>query len=93
MYEVNMETGALRLVWLAASSGLWLKSFAVSSDGTLMAVVIQYSRPERLVLSARGPENRINFGRGKLAVGGRRRLARRVEAAVPFGTNETSLLH
>lgn len=55
-YNVNAERRALRLGWPAASGGICLRSFAVSPDGILMAVGNQYSRPERLVLSAHDPD-------------------------------------
>lgn len=58
-YEVDLETGCLRLVQLAASGGKWPRSFAVSADGGLILVGNQYSAPESLYLFGRDPETGI----------------------------------
>lgn len=54
-YEVDLESGGLRLVQLAASGGKWPRSFSVSADGTLIAVGNQYSIPGRMSIFSRDP--------------------------------------
>lgn len=54
-YEVDLDTGGLKLVQLAASGGKWPRSFSVSADGTLIAVGNQYSVPGRMSIFSRDP--------------------------------------
>ncbi|KAL8382302.1 hypothetical protein RB595_006206 [Gaeumannomyces hyphopodioides] len=54
-YRVDPATGALVLIRATASGGRWPRSFAVTSDGTLIAVGNQYSRPGSVVVFARDP--------------------------------------
>ncbi|KAI1412948.1 putative isomerase YbhE [Hypoxylon sp. FL1857] len=58
-YDVDLETGALRLIRLTASGGLWPQSFAVSKDGKLIAVGNQYSVPGRVIVFPRDPETGV----------------------------------
>ncbi|KAI0382824.1 Lactonase, 7-bladed beta-propeller-domain-containing protein [Hypomontagnella monticulosa] len=54
-YSVDPETGGLTLVGLTASGGLWPRTFAISRDGTLIAVANGYSVPGNLLVFARDP--------------------------------------
>lgn len=54
-YEVDLDTGGLKLVQLAASGGKWPRSFSISADGTLIAVGNQYSIPGRMSIFSRDP--------------------------------------
>lgn len=58
-YEVDLESGGLRLVQLAASGGKWPRSFSVTADGTLIAVGNQYSTPGRILIFRRDPSTGI----------------------------------
>jgi 6-phosphogluconolactonase (cycloisomerase 2 family) len=58
-YEVDLDSGGLRLVQLAASGGKWPRSFSVSADGTLIAVGNQYSIPGRISIFSRDPNTGI----------------------------------
>ncbi|KAH8895710.1 putative isomerase YbhE [Thozetella sp. PMI_491] len=58
-YAVELETGALKLVNLAASGGAWPRSFAITKDGRAIAVGNQYIVPGRLVVFARDPETGV----------------------------------
>jgi 6-phosphogluconolactonase (cycloisomerase 2 family) len=58
-YEVDLDSGGLRLVQLAASGGKWPRSFSVSADGTLIAVGNQYSIPGRISIFSRDPATGI----------------------------------
>ncbi|KAG6361209.1 hypothetical protein INS49_009433 [Diaporthe citri] len=58
-YEVDLDSGGLRLVQLSASGGKWPRSFSVSADGTLIAVGNQYSTPGRISVFSRDPETGI----------------------------------
>lgn len=58
-YEVDLESGGLRLVQLAASGGEWPRSFSVTADGTLIAVGNQYSTPGRILIFRRDPSTGI----------------------------------
>lgn len=54
-YEVDLDSGGLRLVQISASGGKWPRSFSVSADGTLIAVGNQYSTPGRISVFSRDP--------------------------------------
>lgn len=54
-YEVDLESGDLRLVQLSASGGKWPRSFSVSADGILIAVGNQYSTPGKISIFSRDP--------------------------------------
>lgn len=54
-YEVDLDSGGLRLVQLSATGGKWPRSFSVSADGTLIAVGNQYSTPGRISVFSRDP--------------------------------------
>lgn len=58
-YEVDLDSGGLRLVQLSASGGKWPRSFSVSADGTLIAVGNQYSTPGRISVFSRDPSTGI----------------------------------
>lgn len=58
-YEVDLDSGALRLVQLSASGGKWPRSFSVSADGKLIAVGNQYSTPGRISVFSRDPSTGI----------------------------------
>lgn len=58
-YEVDLDSGGLRLVQLSAPGGKWPRSFSVSADGTLIAVGNQYSVPGRISIFSRDPSTGI----------------------------------
>lgn len=58
-YEVDLDSGGLRLVQLSASGGKWPRSFSVSADGTLIAVGNQYSTPGMVLVFSRDPSTGI----------------------------------
>ncbi|CAJ2506342.1 Uu.00g004720.m01.CDS01 [Anthostomella pinea] len=58
-YGVDLDTGTLSLIKLTASGGAWPRTFAVSGDGTMVAVADQYSVPGRLVVFKRDPETGV----------------------------------
>lgn len=58
-YEVDLDSGGLRLVQLSASGGKWPRSFSVSADGTLIAVGNQYSTPGKISIFSRDPSTGI----------------------------------
>lgn len=58
-YEVDLESGGLRLVQLAASGGKWPRSLSMTADGTLIAVGNQYSTPGRILIFSRDPSTGI----------------------------------
>lgn len=67
-YEVDLDSGGLTLVQLAASGGKWPRSFSVSADGTLIAVGNQYSTPGRITIFGRDPSTGIISDDEALAV-------------------------
>lgn len=58
-YEIDMDSGGLWLIQMAASGGKWPRSFSVSADGTLIAVGNQYSTPGRISVFSRDPRTGI----------------------------------
>lgn len=58
-YEVDLGNGSLRLLGMTASGGKWPRSFAVSKDGTMIAVGNQYSQPGTLYVFSRNAETGV----------------------------------
>lgn len=54
-YEVDLDSGELRLLQFSASGGKWPRSFSVSADGMLIAVGNQYSTPGKISVFSRDP--------------------------------------
>ncbi|KAL1856440.1 hypothetical protein Daus18300_010707 [Diaporthe australafricana] len=67
-YEIDLDSGGLKLAQLSASGGTWPRSFSVSADGTLIAVVNQYSIPGRITVFSRDPSTGVINDEKALAV-------------------------
>ncbi|KAK9417992.1 putative extracellular aldonolactonase [Seiridium unicorne] len=67
-FEVDIGTGVPKLIGLIASGGRWPRTFAVSKDGSFVAVADQYIVPGRLVVFSRDPKTGVIDDSRSLAI-------------------------
>lgn len=66
-YKIDLDSGGLKLIGMTASGGKWPRSFAISKDGTMIAVGNQYSQPGTLCIFERTPETGVIDDRKAIA--------------------------